>query len=146
MQLQILNKELIPNVEPTFNISFEDIENGFKKLFEEYSLEDINIVFVKSSYIQNLNREYREIDAPTDVLSFKISKESNSGEIYICPEYVYQNFQGDMFEEEILRLIIHGALHILGYDHRESLNDSPNEDMFLIQEELLLKYKKICSS
>ena len=144
MQIEILNRELISKIEPTFDISFEDITDGFKKLFEERSLEDINIVFVNSQYIQDLNKEYRDIDAPTDVLSFNISK--NSGEIYICPEYVYTSFQGDEFEEEILRLIIHGTLHILGYDHRESLNESPNEQMFVEQEELLLKYKKICSS
>jgi len=144
MQIEILNKEFLSQIEPTFNISFEDITSGFEKLFENNNLEDINIVFVNSEYIQDLNMEYRDIDAPTDVLSFNISK--NSGEIYICPEYIYESFQGDEFEEEILRLIIHGTLHILGYDHRESLNCSPNEDMFLKQEELLLKYKKICSS
>ncbi|MDY0097218.1 MAG: rRNA maturation RNase YbeY [Candidatus Dojkabacteria bacterium] len=145
MQIEILNREIVSQIEPTFNISFEDITEGFKKLFEDRELEDINIVFVYSQYIQDLNKEYRDIDAPTDVLSFNISK-NNSGEIYICPEYVYTSFQGDEFEEEILRLIIHGTLHILGYDHRESLNDSPNEQMFVEQEELLLKYKKICSS
>ena len=144
MQIDILNREIVSQIEPTFDISFEDITDGFKKLFEERSLEDINIVFVNSQYIQDLNKEYRDIDAPTDVLSFNISKKS--GEIYICPEYVYTSFQGDEFEEEILRLIIHGTLHILGYDHTESLNDSPHEDMFVVQEELLLKYKKICSS
>jgi ssRNA-specific RNase YbeY (16S rRNA maturation enzyme) len=45
----------------------------------------------------------------------------------------------------MLRLIIHGTLHILGYDHTESLNDSPNEEMFKVQEELLLRFKKLCS-
>ncbi len=144
MQIEILNREIVSQIESTFNISFEDITKGFRTLFEDSNLEDINIVFVNSQYIQDLNKEYRDIDAPTDVLSFNISKKS--GEIYICPEYVYTSFQGDEFEEEILRLIIHGTLHILGYDHTESLNDSPYEDMFVVQEELLLKYKKICSS
>ena len=146
MQLEILNKELLSQVEKTFNISFEDISSGFKNIFEDTSFEYLNIVFVTPEYIQDLNRQYRDIDAPTDVLSFKISEDGNSAEIYICPEYVYSSFQGEEFEEEILRLIIHGTLHILGYDHRESLNDSPSEEMFVIQEDLLLKYKKICSS
>ena len=146
MQLEILNKELLSQVEKTFNISFEDISSGFKNIFEDTSFEYLNIVFVTPEYIQDLNRQYRDIDAPTDVLSFKISEDGNSAEIYICPEYVYSSFQGEEFEEEILRLIIHGTLHILGYDHKESLNDSPNEEMFVKQEELLLKYKKICSS
>ena len=146
MQLEILNKELLSQVEKTFNISFEDISSGFKKIFEDTSFEYLNIVFVTPEYIQDLNKQYRDIDAPTDVLSFKITEDGSKAEIYICPKYVYLSFQGEEFEEEILRLIIHGTLHILGYDHRESLNESPSEEMFVIQEELLLKYKKICSS
>ncbi|OGC36679.1 rRNA maturation RNase YbeY [candidate division WS6 bacterium RIFOXYD1_FULL_33_8] len=131
-------------MEPTFNISFDDISKAFKKIFEDTPLEKINIVFVTSEYIQQLNKQYRNIEAPTDVLSFKISEDMKESEIYICPEYVYESFKGDSFEEEILRLIVHGTLHILGYDHKESLNDSPNEDMFVLQEELLLKFKKLC--
>ena len=146
MQLEILNKELLSQIEKTCNISFEDISEGYQKIFDDISLQYLNIVFVTPEYIQDLNRQYRDIDSPTDVLSFMISEEDNSAEIYICPEYVYSSFQGEEFEEEILRLIIHGTLHILGYDHKESLNDSPNEEMFVKQEELLLKYKKICSS
>lgn len=143
ISLQIFNKELICEVEPTFSISFDDIEKAYERIFSEYSLEEINIVFVEPEYIQDLNKRYREIDAPTDVLSFNI-EDGRKGEIYISPEYVYKSFQGDAFEEEILRLIIHGTLHILGQDHTESMNDSPNEKMFLLQEELLVRLKKIC--
>ncbi len=146
MQLDIFNKELVQGIEPTFDISFDDILNGYKKIFQETDLDNINIVFVTSSYIQELNMKYREIDAPTDVLSFQISDDGKDGEIYISPEFVYESFKGNEFEEELLRLIIHGTLHILGHNHKESLNDNPNEEMFKLQEELLLKYKKICSS
>lgn len=145
MQLEILNSELLFQIEPTFNISIYDMSNGYIKLFEEYPLENINIVFVTSEYIQELNMRYRDIEAPTDVLSFNISNDSKNSEIYISPKYVYESYQGEKFEEEILRLIIHGTLHILGYDHEDSLNVSPQEKMFELQEELLLKYKKICS-
>lgn len=143
ISLQIFNKEMVSKVEPTFNIPFDDIESAYKKVFAGYDLEEINIVFVESEYIQNLNNQYREIDAPTDVLAFGLD-DTKKGEIYISPEYVYQSFQGDKFEEEILRLTIHGTLHILGYDHTESMNDSPDEKMFLLQEELLVRLKNIC--
>ncbi len=144
ISVEIFNTDLLTEVEPTFNISLDEISKGFLKLFSEYPVEDVNIIFVKDEYIQDLNLQYRDIDAPTDVLSFNIDEEGKNGEIYISPEYVYRSFQGESFEEEILRLIVHGTLHILGYDHTESMNDSPNEEMFLLQEELLLKYKKIC--
>jgi len=143
MQLDIFNKELVQKVEPTFNISFDDVYDGYINIFKDREFQSIGIVFVTSEYIRELNLKYREIDSPTDVLSF--SEDSSKGEIYISPEYVYESFKGDKFEEEILRLIIHGTLHILGYDHSESLNDTPDEEMFRIQEDLLLKYKKICS-
>lgn len=145
MQIDIFNKELVQSIEPTFDISFDDISKGYIQIFRDTPLESINIIFVKSEYIQELNMKYRGINAPTDVLSFEISKEVKVGEIYISPEYVYTSFKGDEFEHELLRLIIHGTLHILGYDHNDSLNDNPNEDMFKLQEILFLKYKKICS-
>jgi probable rRNA maturation factor len=143
--VNIFNEEFVYDVEPTFNISFEDIQKGYSKLFSDTSIKDINIVFVKPEYIQELNQRYRDVDAPTDVLSFQLEKDMSKGEIYISPEYVYQTYKSEAFEEEILRLIIHGTLHILDMDHKESLNDSPNEEMFVLQEDLLLKYKKLCS-
>lgn len=143
MQLDIFNKELVKEVEPTFDISFDDIYNGYFEIFKSWDIDGVNIVFVKSEYIHELNMKYRGMNAPTDVLSF--SQSDKQGEIYISPEFVYTSFKGDEFEEEILRLIIHGTLHILGYDHKESMNDSLEEEMFRVQEELLLKYIKICS-
>ncbi|MBP6976565.1 rRNA maturation RNase YbeY [Candidatus Dojkabacteria bacterium] len=143
MQLDIFNKELVKEVEPTFDISFENIYNGYLEIFKSWDIDSVNVVFVKSEYIHELNMKYRGIDSPTDVLSF--SQSDKQGEIYISPEFVYDSFKGDEFEQEILRLIIHGTLHILGYDHKESMNDSLDEEMFKVQEELLLKYIKICS-
>lgn len=143
MQLDIFNKELVKEVEPTFDISFDDIYNGYFEIFKSLDIDSVNIIFVKSEDIHELNMKYRGMNAPTDVLSF--SQSDKQGEIYISPEFVYTSFKGDEFEQEILRLIIHGTLHILGYDHKESMNDSLEEEMFRVQEELLLKYIKICS-
>ena len=145
ISIDIFNFDTVSDIEPTFNISLEDIKRAYEEIFAESPLDSVNVIFVKSEHIQELNKEYRDIDAPTDVLSFNIEQNSSAGEIYISPEYVYESFQEDAFEEEILRLLIHGTLHILGHDHTESMNDSPNEEMFKIQEELLLKFKKICS-
>lgn len=142
LAVEIFNDNLVTDVDPTFDISFEDIKKAYIEIFSKYEIDNINIVFVKSEYIKELNKRYREIDAPTDVLSFEIKK--GSCEIYICPEFVYESFQGDAYEEEILRLIIHGTLHILGYDHLRSMNDAPEEEMFKVQESLLFKFKNIC--
>jgi len=138
MKLNIFNWEILKDTEASFSLSIQAIEQGYKEIFKGSKLENINVVFVQSKYIQNLNKQYRGIDLVTDVLSFNIS--SGDGEIYICPTYVYESFKGSDFEEEILRLIIHGTLHILGYNHKGSLNDSSNEEMFKLQEDLIIKY------
>lgn len=138
MKLNIFNWEILKETEESFSLSIQAVKQGYKEIFKGSKLENINVVFVQSKYIQNLNKQYRGIDLVTDVLSFNIS--SGDGEIYICPAYVYESFKGSDFEEEILRLIIHGTLHILGYNHKGSLNDSSNEEMFKLQEDLIIKY------
>ncbi len=138
MKLNIFNWEILKDTEESFSLSIHVVKQGYKEIFKGSKLENINVVFVQPKYIQKLNKQYRGIDLVTDVLSFNIS--SRDGEIYICPAYVYESFKGSDFEEEILRLIIHGTLHILGYNHKGSLNDSSNEGMFKLQEDLIIKY------
>lgn len=138
MELNIFNWEILKDTEVSFSLPIQAAKQGYREIFKGSKLENINVVFVQPKYIQRLNKQYRGVDLVTDVLSFNIS--SDSGEIYICPAYVYESFKGSDFEEEILRLIIHGTLHILGYDHKGSLNDSSKEEMFKLQEDLIVKY------
>ncbi len=90
---------------------------------------DLTLLFVSSERIREINRKYRKKDKPTDVLSFERSEdfilppgqEKNLGEVIICPEQVAinaKNFNID-FREEIIRVALHGILHLLGYDHEE---------------------------
>lgn len=144
MQLEIFNTDVLKKTFPEFKLSLENIQKGYVEVFQKYNLGDINIVFVDNKYTQKLNKEYRGVDTPTDVLSFRLDENRNDGEIYISGEYVYKSFKGEKFTEEILRLIIHGTLHILGYDHIDSLDENPNEEMFKLQEKLLFKYIEIC--
>lgn len=144
MQLEIFNTDVLKKTFPEFKLSLENIQKGYVEVFQKYNLGDINIVFVDNKYIQKLNKEYRGVDTPTDVLSFRLDENRNDGEIYISGEYVYKSFKREKFTEEILRLIIHGTLHILGYDHIDSLDENPNEEMFKLQEKLLFKYIEIC--
>lgn len=92
----------------------------------ETSLEsEITLVLTDDAQLQELNREYLDIDAPTDVLSFPagdIDPESRAvylGDILISlPRAQAQALQeGHPFQEEIQLLIVHGMLHLLGFDH-----------------------------
>jgi probable rRNA maturation factor len=86
---------------------------------------DLSIVFCDNSYIQQMNREYRGMDRPTDVLSFpsdEIDPESNRryfGDIIISyPQAVSQSEEaGNPIQSEISMLVTHGILHLKGYDH-----------------------------
>jgi probable rRNA maturation factor len=114
----------------------------FKKYSKDLSYFEIN--FLTSEEIQNLNLQFRNIDSPTDVLSFDAKY---IGEIDLCLDVISINAK-DLnidFHQELYRCIIHGILHILGFDHISKLTDQTlhEEPMFLLQEEIL---KNVTSS
>jgi len=96
---------------------------------------EVSLVFTDSETVRQLNREYRGVDEPTDVLAFymlpqKIVDSSfvlppdgvtRLGEVIISyPQAVAQaREQGHSLERELALLVIHGILHLLGYDHEE---------------------------
>jgi probable rRNA maturation factor len=84
----------------------------------------LSVVFIGSSRMREINRRYRGKDVPTDVLSFRYHGEMVEGmaflgEIVISPEIAYKSAvaRGMKFEAEIRTLLLHGILHLLGYDH-----------------------------
>jgi probable rRNA maturation factor len=84
----------------------------------------LSVVFVSLSKMQEVNKNFRGKDSPTDVLSFCYRSEMVDGlpflgEIVISPEVAYKNALACRrpFEAEIRRLLLHGILHLLGYDH-----------------------------
>lgn len=79
----------------------------------------IEIKFVSKKEITRLNMVYRKIDGPTDVLSFTISQEPLVGQIFICYTYVVNQAKkiGKKLDDEIALLVVHGILHVYGYDH-----------------------------
>ena len=107
---------------------------------------EVSLVFTDSETVQRLNRDYRDVDEPTDVLAFYQLPQKGSdfsfalppdgvtrlGEIIISyPQAVAQaKEQGHSSERELALLIIHGLLHLLGYDHEE-----PAEEQRLRQRE-----------
>jgi len=79
----------------------------------------VTIAFVSDKSIHKLNREFRNVDRPTDVLSFPAEEETNLGDIAISVETAAAQAKenGLTFEAEIAQLILHGLLHLSGYDH-----------------------------
>ncbi len=103
---------------------------------------DFSIVIGNNTEIRQLNREYRHIDAPTDVLSFVYDMpdpETSArylGDIIISAEMVHEQAQqaGHSPQLEICTLVVHGILHLLGYDHEEPADETI---MFPLQAQII---------
>lgn len=111
---------------------------------------EVSVSFVTNDEIHELNRAYRGVDRPTDVLSFPmldgdadegdIDIDSDSvvlGDIIISAEKAVEQAEsyGHSVERELSFLAVHSTLHLLGYDHETSPEDE--KDMFRRQEEIL---------
>ena len=84
---------------------------------------ELNVAFVGDRTMRRINRDFRSIDRTTDVLSFSYVEESHAGgvlgEIFVSPAVARSQAKGAgcPLEEEVSRLVLHGLLHVLGYDH-----------------------------
>ncbi len=101
---------------------------------------EVSITFTDNESIRELNREYRDIDRATDVLSFPMDDEGDNvvlGDIVISLERAKEQAEeyGHSLEREISFLCVHSTLHLLGYDHETSEEDE--KEMFMKQEEIL---------
>ncbi|NLO23554.1 MAG: rRNA maturation RNase YbeY [Fibrobacter sp.] len=90
-----------------------------KLLIEEGFSQNVNVIFCTNEFIRALNAEHRQIDKVTDVLSFEWHESFLLGEIYIALEQVQKQapLYGNSYLDELKRVLVHGVLHLCGYDH-----------------------------
>ncbi|MBW9212383.1 MULTISPECIES: rRNA maturation RNase YbeY [Terrabacteria group] len=104
--------------------------------------KEISVTFVRSRTIHQINRDYRQIDRPTDVLSFAIQDGEEKvdmndlGDVFINVDYAVRQAKeyGHSEKREFCFLFAHGLLHCLGYDH---MKPEDEKEMFVIQNQLL---------
>lgn len=100
---------------------------------------EISVTLLSDDDIRTLNREYLERDYVTDVISFSLGDDGALlGDVYIGIEQARRQAAelGIDPSEELLRLVVHGVLHVLGHDHPEG-EDRVDSPMFVRQESLL---------
>lgn len=109
----------------------------------EVSEAELSISFVPEEEIRALNRDYHGIDAVTDVLAFGLGElEERPGsllaDIYVCADEARKSAETAAIDwaQEILRLVIHAVLHLVGHDHPGG-DERYESEMFRLQEELL---------
>jgi len=120
------------------------INRVIDKAFEYENIEKINVsvLICDDEEIHRLNKEFRNIDKPTDVLSFPMYNENGEldedelGDIVISLERAALQAveYGHTLEREVAFLTAHSMLHLFGYDH---MVDDEKEEMFFKQEEIL---------
>jgi probable rRNA maturation factor len=153
LSIEILHEEIEPISPPMQELLERCLQAAAER--EEVSGEVV-VTLVNNERIHELNREYRGVDRPTDVLSFAMN-ETGEGEmdIYVDEEEIdeFPNMLGDIvislpkaqeqaeeyghsLERELGFLVVHGFLHLLGYDHG---TEEEEKEMFSRQEEILQK-------
>ena len=141
-------------IEKLIKTTIKLTKSGLKKV-------RVDISFVDKKEIKKLNKDFRNIDKETDVLSFPVlnlkpnekvnpkdfmddfdpeTKSIMLGDIIICNEVASKNAEeyGHSFEREVCYLVVHGCLHLLGYDHME---EDDKKLMRTMEELVLSKYK-----
>ncbi len=111
-------------------------EEGFEDLAE------VSVTLVSPEEIQELNREWRGVDRPTDVLSFPLEEEDFAGkytplgDVIVCPAVINRQSAefGTTYRQEFCLMVIHSVLHLLGWDHME---ENEKQEMFEKQERIL---------
>lgn len=127
------------------------IEKVFQKVCEVEGITipyEVSVIFVDNAKIHEINREYRQIDRPTDVISFAMQEgevlgledEKILGDIFISIEQakIQAENYGHSLEREMGFLACHGLLHLLGYDHQTKEQET---EMFTKQEAILNQLK-----
>lgn len=124
----------------------EKLEKYMHFVVQKLKLEKgiFNIIFVSNKEIHDINREYRNTDRVTDVISFALEDNQDVvyqdfrllGDIYIAIDIAYDQAieYNHSREREVCFLATHGLLHLLGYDH---MTEEEEKIMFKEQEELL---------
>jgi probable rRNA maturation factor len=81
---------------------------------------ELSLSFVTPAQIEELHVRYLDEPGPTDVLSFPMDEEGLLGDVIVCPEVAAKNNVD--IEAELRMLVVHGVLHLVGYDHEEDLD------------------------
>ncbi|MCK5520297.1 MAG: rRNA maturation RNase YbeY [Candidatus Marinimicrobia bacterium] len=118
-----------------FPLIHDDIQNIIQKMKQDFSIAtaSVSIICLDRNALREMKKKYFAEDRFTDVISFlfETSKDSLEGEIYISPEDIKLNAVefNTSYQNEAARIIIHGMLHLLGYDDIESEDKKEMTDL-----------------
>jgi probable rRNA maturation factor len=102
----------------------------------EFLGKELGLIFVDEREMARLNLQYRKKKGTTDILSFEPLEEGSLGELVICPQVIRRQAleHGLLLREELGYMVIHGVLHLLGYDHEKNAKQA--KIMFDLQDSI----------
>ncbi len=130
------------------DLFFQKICNSFPKKYKFLNKKvSLTLLLSNNKNIQELNKIFRKENKPTDILSFpinkkvRISKQTYLGDIIISYNFmnIPQSFNRKLFKEKVIKIFIHGFLHLLGFDHKK------NKDYMKMLKEEGRIYKSVIS-
>ena len=116
-----------------FKVDIKELE----KIANYITNKDFELILVDNPTIQKINKEYRDIDKPTDVLSFPLDVVCEGmpiGSIIISIDFLDKALEyGHSKEDELKLLLIHGLLHLIGYDHEVDNGEMREKEKEIIE-------------
>ena len=121
------------------------LEDWCRRMSRELKLrkKGLVIAFLNEKEMRALNKKFRGKNYATDVLSFESADPAVYGELVICPQVISRQAKehGLLVREELGYMVLHGVLHLLGYDHERSEREA--KKMFALQDKV---FEHLCGS
>ena len=147
MELSVINQTEESSFEQ-YEEDFVVIANKAWEILKHTDYVNLAVIFVDDTQIHEMNRDYRGVDRPTDVITFALQDEMEEfekmndeieqelGDIFISIDTAKRQAEsyGHSLRREICFLFTHGLLHLLGYDH---MNEEDEKEMFQLQDDIL---------
>lgn len=140
MILEIQNRSGVAVPRQYLNVFFKSVERRFSRgLQKQIATKSLLIVFVSQIEAKRLNAQFRGRSYATDVLSFAPSEPDSLGELVMSPHVLKRQARehGMTFRDEVAYMVLHGLLHLLGFDHETNERDA--KKMFRLQDDVFWK-------
>lgn len=139
MKIHVINQAKVPTLQIQFLKSWcQKIQSELKKQGFSKSLKNKNltVVFLESAAAKKINFQFRKRNYATDVLSFESAESSSLGELVLCWTVLKKQAlkHGHSTKFELGYMVLHGILHLLGYDHEK--DEIEAIEMFRLQDQI----------
>lgn len=113
---------------------------ALEKVIKKPQQGSINLIVLDSKEMARMNQQYRGKEGPTDILTFsyyspELTPQDTAGEIYLCLEKIkfYAQESGKTYKEQLEYIVIHGLVHLMGYDHE---TDADSREMERVEKKV----------